>query len=111
MARKKQPRIAQKVEWHFFSFPVAFGFALGALIATFLVPFLNLVLVIPALFGVSWGTAHIISHWFQNRAITRRQDRDEDAERERRALAARAAKSSETPEQPATPARRKRRRR
>lgn len=110
MPRKKEPRLARKVDWHFFSFPVAFGFALGALAATLLLPFLGFIVAIPALFGVSWGTAHIISHWFQNRSISRRQDRDEEAERERRALAARSAKAAEAPEQSA-PAKRRRRRR
>ncbi len=111
MAGKKEPRLAQKVDWHFFSFPVAFAFALGAFTATILALALWVPLFIVSLFGVSFGTAHVISHWFQNRAVTRKHNRDEEAERERRALAARAAKSASAPEQPTAPAKRRRRRR
>lgn len=111
MARKKEPRLAKKVDWHFFSFPVAFGFALGAFSATILAPIRWDALFIISLFGVSFGIAHVLSHLFQNRSIMRRQDRDEEAERERRALAARAAKSAEAPEQPTGSVKRRRRRR
>ena len=54
MAGKKEPRLAQKVDWHFFSFPVAFAFALGAFTATILALALWVPLFIVSLFGVSF---------------------------------------------------------
>lgn len=96
------------VEWDFFSFPVAFGFALGMFVAVLLYP-LGPLLFIVSLFLVSFGTAHIISRWLRRRTVDRRQQRQDEAERERRALAARQAAA--VANEQASPRRRRRRRR
>jgi hypothetical protein len=87
MAKRRKDG-GKQVEWDFFSFPVLFAFALGAFISSLLYPFGQLVFIF-SLFGVSFGIAHIISHWFRRRALDKQRARDEEAERERRALAAR----------------------
>jgi hypothetical protein len=104
MSRRR--RHDQPVEWDFFSFPVAFGFALGMFVAVMLYP-LGPILFVASLFLVSFGTAHIISRWMKRRTLDRQRERDEETERERRALAARAAAQQANEEAP----RRRRRRR
>jgi hypothetical protein len=97
----------QPVEWHFFSFPVAYAFALGMFVAVLLYP-LGLLIFVFSLFLVSFGTAHIISHWFRNRTLDRERLRTEGEERERRAIAARTAAQQANEE--ANPRSRRRRR-
>jgi hypothetical protein len=86
----KQRKAEKDVEWDFISFPVLFAFALGAFLSVLLYPF-GMIVFIVSLFGVSFGVAHMISHWYRKRALDKRRERDEEAERERRALAARSA--------------------
>ena len=102
----RRRRSDQPVEWDFFSFPVAFGFAVGMFVAVILYP-LGPILFVVSLFLVSFGTAHIISRWMRRRTLDRQRVRDEEDERERRALAAREASLRATEE----PLRRRRRRR
>ena len=104
MSRRR--RGDEPVDWNFFSFPVAFGFALGMFVAVMLYP-LGPILFVVSLFLVSFGTAHIISRWLKRRTLDRQRLRDEENERERRALTARAAAQATTEEAP----RRRRRRR
>lgn len=104
MSRRR--RSDEPIEWNFFSFPVAFGFALGMFVSVILYP-LGPLLFVGSLFLVSFGTAHIISRWMKRRTLDRRQQLDEEHERERRALAAREANLRATEE----PVRRRRRRR
>ena len=94
------------LEWDFFSFPTYFAFAVGALVGTLLFP-IGLYVFIIALFGTSFGVAHILSHWWQRRITNKRKQREEEEERERRALASRSAASLENEAQ----SRRRRRRR
>lgn len=102
--RRRQPR--REVQWDFFSFPVAFAFACGALLATLLIGAgLFTIVWVLSLFGTSFGVAHIFSHWIRRRTQERRRAREEEAERERRALAGREAAAAEGP-----PRRRRRRR-
>jgi hypothetical protein len=95
------------IEWEFFTFPVAFAFACGALLATLLYP-LGFFVFIISLFGVSFGMAHMFTHWWRRRTTDRRIAKEEEAERERRALAARAAAAQAG--EAASPRRRRRRR-
>ena len=106
MSRRR--RNDEPVEWHFFSFPVAFAFALGMFVAVLLYP-LGFLIFIVSLFFTSFGVAHIINHWFRRRSLDRQKRRDEEAERERRALAARTASAQRVAEE--TPPRPRRRRR
>jgi 4-hydroxybenzoate polyprenyltransferase len=103
--RREPPR---EIEWHFFSFPVAFGFAVGGLCALVLALFFPQGVFILFLFGTSFGLAHIVTNWFKRRTLDRRRDRTEEEERERRALAARAAAAQAG--EAASPRRRRRRR-
>jgi membrane protein implicated in regulation of membrane protease activity len=85
--RNEQP----EKEWHFFSFPVAFAFFLGALVATVLFYPLGFIIFVVSLFVVGFCTSHVIARWLRRRTLDRRVQREEEDERERRALAARAA--------------------
>lgn len=105
MSRRR--RSEEQVEWNFFSFPVAFAFALGMFVAVMLYP-LGPILFVVSLFLTSFGLAHIISRWFRRRTLDRQKQRDEEHERERRALAARAATQRATDDTP-RPRRRTRR--
>jgi membrane protein implicated in regulation of membrane protease activity len=91
--RRRQPQ--QEKEWDFFGFPAAFGFAVGGLLALLIAPLYPAPVFVLFLFAVSFGLAHIISHWFRNRVTNKKQERSDEDERERRALAARAAASIE----------------
>jgi uncharacterized membrane protein len=102
----RRRRNDQPIEWNFFSFPVAFGFAVGMFVAVILFPAAPAIVFVVSLFFVSFGTAHIISRWMKRRTLDRQRDRDEEAERERRALASRLA-AQQTHEEP----KRRRRRR
>jgi membrane protein implicated in regulation of membrane protease activity len=98
------------VEWDFFSFPVFAAAAVGAFVTVMVVgifPVTTPVVFIVSLFGVSFSTAHVITHVFRRRAAERETAKREEAERERRALAARTAQAEGAPERP----RRRRRRR
>jgi hypothetical protein len=88
MSRRR--RNDQPVEWDFFSFPVAFAFALGMFAAVMLYP-LGPILFIVSLFLTSFGLAHIANRWMRRRTLDRERQRTEEQERERRALAARAS--------------------
>ena len=105
-ARRRRQTPRAEVEWDFFSFPTYFAFALGALIATLLYP-LGLFVFIIALFGTSFGVAHIMSHLWQRRVTQKRRQREVEDERERRALLARSTSSLENEAQ----SRRRRRKR
>ena len=90
MSRKRgKQRDKGEIEWNFFSFPVAFGFALGALIATLLAP-IGLIVFVVSLFGVAFSVTHITGHKLRERQTNKLRDRAEEAEMERRALARRA---------------------
>lgn len=109
---RRQQRDNRDIEWHFFSFPVFYGAAVGSLITLLLAPYLYPIVFIISLFAVSWGTAHVISHWLRRRGAERRRQREQEDERERRALARREAAASADPESASpTPPRRRRRRR
>src|SRR3972149_6787922 len=85
MARRRRQE-QREIEWHFFSFPVAFGFACGALVATLLIGAGHFMIVwVASLFAASFGVAHIFSHWFRRRSTERRRAREEETEGERRA--------------------------
>lgn len=89
-ARRRRRQQGEEVEWDFFSFPVYFAFAAGALTVILLAPFVPAgILFVLALFGTSFGMAHIISHWFRRRVSEKRRQQQEEEERERRALEAR----------------------
>ena len=107
MSRRR--RSDQPVEWNFFSFPVAFAFALGMFVAVMLYP-LGPILFVVSLFLTSFGVAHIVSHWLRRRTLDRQRQKAEEEERERRALAARASAQREN-EESARPRRRRRVRR
>ena len=99
--RRRQPQ--REVEWHFFSFPVAFALAMGAFLASMIIyaegggysGFLHLVIHLVSLFGVSFGFVHLFGQALRRRTTARRRAREEEEERERRALAARAAAALE----------------
>jgi hypothetical protein len=109
MAAKRRSQTQQKdVEYDFFSFPVLFAFALGALAVFPLIVVFGYYAFLLALFGTSFGVFHLISHAVQRRVLEKRRRQADEEERERRALAARqhaALGSSEAS------ARRRRRRR
>jgi len=94
-ARRRRRRDEQEVEFDFFTFPVLFALAAGALIGILLLPLLGGYAFLLALFGTSFGVFHLISHWARKRFADRRREREEEAERERRALAARSAAAVE----------------
>jgi membrane protein implicated in regulation of membrane protease activity len=108
----RRRRNDEPVEWHFFSFPVAFAFVFGGFFVLLLVPVIPLGLLFTAfLFFTSFGVAHIINHWFRRRTLDRQKRRDEESERERRALAARTTAQRVAEETPPRPRRRRRVRR
>jgi len=107
---ERQPR--PDLEWDFWSFPTYFAFAGGGLIAILLFAFLaslglQAVVFVIFLFGTSFCTAHVLSHWWQRRVTDKRRQREQEDERERRALAARSAAALENEQA----SRRRRRRR
>jgi hypothetical protein len=106
----RRRRNDEPVEWNFFSFPVAFAFALGMFIGVLLAYPLGFFIFVVTLFFTSFGIAHIISRWMRRRTLDRERVRNEEAERERRALAAREA-AQRTNEEAARPRRRRRVRR
>jgi hypothetical protein len=109
MAAKRPPQPQQKdVEYDFFSFPVFFAFALGALAVFPLIVLLGYYAFLLALFGTSFGVFHLISHAVQRRVLEKRRRQADEEERERRALAARQQASLGGSE---ASARRRRRRR
>src|SRR3990172_2817951 len=76
MARRRRQE-QREIEWHCFSFPVAFGFACGALVATLLIGAgLFMIVWVASLFAASFGVAHIFSHWFRRRSTERRGGRE-----------------------------------
>lgn len=97
--RRRGQHQREDIEFDFFSFPAYFGFALGGLTCFFLLLFFgSLTIGITAifvifLFGSSFGTAHLVSHWFRRRVMDKRLQRENEDERERRALVAREAAS------------------
>jgi hypothetical protein len=93
--RKKDPQ--RNVEWNFVSFEAAFAFSIGAFLAVLLAPLAYGIVFIISLFGVSFGIAHIVSHFARRKMLDRRLQRAEEDERERRAVASRnlAAKRGE----------------
>ena len=112
MSARRRTRQQDDKEWDFFSFPPAFGFALGGLIVIFLLTFIHPAPVFVAfLFASSFGVAHIVSHWFRRRVTDKKKQRADEDERERRALAARAAASLENEQHSVSQQRRRRRRR
>jgi hypothetical protein len=98
MARRGRSATDRHIaEWNFRTFPVFFGFCLGAFLATLILADAELasVLFIVSLFGVSFSIAHIIGHTLRRRGLDRAVEHEEEMERERRALAARNAASLE----------------
>src|SRR3989304_5382066 len=71
--RRRQPQ--REVEWHFFSFPVAFALAMGAFLASMIIyaegggysGFLHLVIHLVSLFGVSFGFVHLFGQALRRR--------------------------------------------
>ena len=109
MSRRRQPEPQRPVEWNFRSFPVAYAFAAGGFVGVLLgLAGFNIFFLV-FLFVFSFGNAHIVGQWFRRRTLDKRLERDEEAERERRALAARSAASLEN--EVSSTARRRRRRR
>ncbi len=123
MSRRQKPQnTSAAVEWDFRSFPVAFAFAVGAFTATLLLLATNSAIIdilwVVTLFGVSFGVAHITTHYFRRRNQDKQRTREQEEERERRVLAARAARHTPTadgeavaPAAPPAPQRRRRKRR
>jgi membrane protein implicated in regulation of membrane protease activity len=109
----RQRRGQKQIEWDFFSFPVVFGVALGALIATLFVGLLNDIFLTftVSLFCVSFGLAHIIGHTWRKRRLDTQLERAEEDERERRIIAARNAAQREQVREVGAPAPARRRRR
>lgn len=99
------------VEWNFFAFPPAFTFALGAFVGIFLASIFGPLVLLAALFGTSFGIAHIIGRWFRTRGAYRQVQRAEEEERTRRAVARDQARLSNTGDEAPAAARRRRRRR
>lgn len=95
MARRRQQAPQRPVEWNFQSFPVAWALAAGTFLGMLLAIVGLGILFYPVLFAFSFANAHIVGQWFRRRTLDRRLERDEEAERERRALAARSAASLE----------------
>jgi len=108
MSRRRPQPARRPADWQFFTFPVAFAFTIGLLVAPFLYLLLGDIVVWIALFGVSFGSAHIIGHTVRRRGLDKQMERAEEEERERRALAARDAAALEGE---AASTRRRRRRR
>ena len=117
-AKRPQPKDKSNIEWDFYSFPVLFALCFGALIG-----FLSVLVVPPlfifvaTLFGTSFCTAHVMSHWASNRKNQKQREKTGEDERERRALAARAARAEASaaaaataePREPRLPRKRRRR--
>lgn len=108
MSRRRRDE-GPEVEWNFFAFPPLFTFALGALVGIFLAIFFGYLAFLAALFGTSFGVAHIISRWVRTRGAYRQVQRAEEEERTRRAVAREQANLQ--PTEAGTPQRRRRRRR
>jgi hypothetical protein len=79
-------------------------------VAVLLYP-LGFLIFIVSLFFTSFGVAHIINHWFRRRSLDRQMRRDEETERERRAIAARTTAQRVAEETQPRPRRRRRVRR
>jgi hypothetical protein len=108
-SRRRQQSQPQRtdLEWDFWSFPTYYAFAIGGLVAVLLFAFLPLPVFVIFLFATSFGTAHAISHRWRRRVTDKHRLRDQEDERERRALMARSAASLEN-EQASRRRRRKR---
>lgn len=92
MARQRQQgqRRAAAVEWDFFSFPFAWGIAIGGLAATVTTAFIGPGLpFVVTLFAFSFGLSHLVFHGLRRRTIDREMARKEEEELERRILAQR----------------------
>jgi hypothetical protein len=111
--RQKKPGVQ---DYDFYSFAPVFSFALGALIATFVViasgadPVVVQVLWILCLVGTSWGVIHLFNTWRRRKTLDKRRQRAEEEERERRALLARQNAALANEEGSAAARRRRRRR-
>ncbi len=122
-AKRRQPKDKTNIEWDFFSFPVLFAFSFGTLLGFLLfgisISFQPLAFVtfVASLFGTSYCTAHVISHWVSNKRDSKKREKQDEDERERRALSARAARAeasaaaaaAEEPREPRLPRKRRRR--
>jgi hypothetical protein len=95
-------------QWNFFSFPVYFGAAVGALVSFFGTIFLGEIWFFIIVLMTSWAMAHLINRTMIRRRQERQRQREEEDERERRALEARAA-AQRTNEEASHSARRRRR--
>jgi hypothetical protein len=112
MARKRVPSQGKpELEWEFYRFPTIYGFAVGAFVGVFLLLFLGQLGFVIALFGLSFATAHLLSHNWRHRTAGRRRAREEEEVLERRALAARGVTETGEPVAVPAPARRRRKRR
>jgi hypothetical protein len=67
----------------------------GLFLGTLLAYPIGIIIFIVSLFGMSFGVAHIIGHWYRKRITERARQKAEEDEKERRALAARAANARE----------------
>lgn len=94
MASQSSRTPRPEVDWHFFSFPVAYGIASGALLGIILLIILGDLAITLAFFGFAFGTSHLIIHSLRRRSVRKRRDMAEEAEMERRALAARALRNA-----------------
>ena len=107
MSRRRRD-LGPQGEWNFFSFPVYFGAAVGALISFFGTIFLGYIWFYVIVLLMSWAMAHLINRTIIRRRQERQKQREEEDERERRALEARAA-SQRTNDDASRAARRRRR--
>lgn len=91
-ARRNATRQGRRdIDWDFFTFPVYFGVAGGALLALvliFIVPWFYLFMV--ALFAFTFGLSHLFWTGRRQNSERRKQEREEEAEVERRILQQRA---------------------
>jgi len=91
--QKSDPK--RDIEWNFYSFPVAFALCVGLFFGTLLAYPIGILIFIVSLFGMSFGVAHIIGHWYRKRIVERKRQQADEDEKERRALAARVANSQQ----------------
>ncbi len=92
--RKSRPKEAPR-DFDFFRFEVWFALAIGSLITVVLSLFVWPVLLLASTLGVSWGLTHLMGRWMMRGRLDRKNQRADEEERERRALAKREAASLE----------------
>lgn len=90
-ARRASTAQRKPAEWDFYSFPVAWAFACGGLLATLVTAFIGpQIPFVVMLFGASFGLSHVVFHTLRKRTVDKEMERKEEEEMERRILAQRA---------------------